>query len=110
MNLAVAEEVPIFAASLQGLRVSTEGPNRLRKRHAVPVLEAQAPLVEGPGVHGAAKKGRTEADALLGGECDDLECGGQPLVAVVQALDARDRHHDAQNTIVLAGVSHGIEV
>jgi hypothetical protein len=74
VNLAVAEEVPAFAASLhEGLRVAAEGPDRLRKRHAVPVLETQESLFEGAGVDGAAEKGRAEAEALLVGEGDDLE-------------------------------------
>ena len=111
VHLAIAEQVLIATAiTFEGVRDSAEGTHRLPQGHTVAGFEKQAFAVERASVGGASQVGRTEPQALFVSEANYFDGVREPLASVVQLLDARDRHHNAEDTVVLARLPYGVEV
>ena len=103
----------IFSAPVDvapAIGVAAEGRDRLPHRDAIVVGLVEPRRVELAGHGLAADQRRAEAHAFLVAEADDLERVGQPDVAVVEILDARDCGDDAEQAVVLTGIAHAVLV
>ena len=90
--------------------IAAEGLERVAHRDAADVPLVERVLRIGPGERARAGEGRAKADALLVAEGDDFDRVIEPLAALGQRLDDRERGERAIIAVVAPGVAHGVDV
>jgi hypothetical protein len=99
VDLAIAEHRPRAPpVVIQARRIAAESSDGFGHRDAGVIGAIEVGWVEGSRHRSAAQVGRPEAQSLLVGECEHLDCERQPLVGVVKALDRGDRQTSGSAT------------
>ena len=111
VDLGVAEPVSELSPACQERgRVAAEVDDAGGEAVAIVVAPAEPGGIDAALDGATAEVGGVEADALFVGERGQLDGEGQAPPLRAEALDRGEGNEDAERTVVLAGVTNGIEV
>ena len=111
VQLGVSEHVFLALCSFaDALGVETEAAQRIAHADPAAVDGVQDLRAERARHRAAAEQGGVEPGALLVGEADDLGRERQTPAGGVQRVDALDAGDDAEHPVVLARVTHGVQM
>ncbi len=111
MHFQIAEQLVLRpAAPADAVRIAAEGFESVRQRRPVRVRQREPGRVPGAGDGTAAQQGGPEAGTLLVAEPHEVDMERKARPGSVQQRHGLQPQKNAEDTVVLAGIRHGIQV